>query len=232
VRGRLVDRRRVERATAIAMMLAGSVGIAVVIDGWTDRRPPPDVGSVPTRSLGPLVAPPVGPPRAVPLPAAIATHAARLDAFEPSTPLTPVRLSIEPGGLAAEIVPVGVDSTGEAMALPPEASVVAWYRFGPSPGGTGSAVIAGHVDFGGRPGAFFHLGLIDVGAIVTIEFADGSARAFTITARRTYAKADLPVAELFRADGPPGVVLVTCGGPFDRGLRSYQDNVVLYAMPT
>lgn len=230
MRGRLVD-RRVERAAAIAMMLAGSVGIAAVVDGWADRRPPPDVGTVPTRSLSPLVPAPVAPPRAVPLPA-IETHSARLDAFEPSTPLPPVRLSIEPGGLVADIVPVGVDSTGEAMALPPEAAVVAWYRFGPSPGGAGSAVIAGHVDFGGRPGAFFHLGQIEAGAIVTIEFADGSARAFTITARRTYAKADLPVADLFRADGPAGVVLVTCGGAFDRGSRSYQDNVVLYAVPT
>jgi hypothetical protein len=142
-----------------------------------------------------------------------------------------VRLTIEPGGLVVDVVPVGVDATGEAMALPPEASVAAWYRFGPSPGDSGSAVIAGHVDFGGRPGAFVDLGRIEPGAIVTIEFADGSSQAFTINARRSYSKPDLPVAELFRADGPATLVLVTCGGAFDRSARSYRDNVVLYAVP-
>ena len=35
--------------------------------------------------------------------------------------------------------------------------MVAWYRYGPTPGAPGSAVLAGHVDWHGVPGIFFHL---------------------------------------------------------------------------
>ena len=33
------------------------------------------------------------------------------------------------------------------------------------------------------------------------------------------------------ADGPPGLTLITCGGAFDRGVRSYEDNIVVRAAP-
>jgi hypothetical protein len=41
----------------------------------------------------------------------------------------------------------------------------------------------------------------------------------------------LPIEQLFVPDGPPGLVLITCGGSFDRGVRSYQDNIVVRAVP-
>ena len=52
--------------------------------------------------------------------------------------------------------------------------------------------------------------------------------AYRVTARRELGKAALP-ADLFATDGPPRLVLVTCGGRFDRTTRHYTDNVIVYA---
>ena len=53
---------------------------------------------------------------------------------------------------------------------------------------------------------------------------------YTVAAVRTYSKADLP-AEVFDQAGAPRLVLISCGGPFDRVRRSYRDNVVGYGVP-
>ena len=44
-------------------------------------------------------------------------------------------------------------------------------------------------------------------------------------------KADLPLDEVFQRSGPPRLVLITCGGPFDRTTGSYQENIVVTAVP-
>ena len=38
--------------------------------------------------------------------------------------------------------------------------------------------------------------------------------------------------DLFARDGTPRLVLITCGGNFNRALDSYDDNVVVIAIPT
>jgi hypothetical protein len=37
--------------------------------------------------------------------------------------------------------------------------------------------------------------------------------------------------EVFAVGGPPRLVLITCGGAFDRRTRNYADNVVVFAEP-
>jgi hypothetical protein len=37
--------------------------------------------------------------------------------------------------------------------------------------------------------------------------------------------------EVFAVGGPPRLVLITCGGAFDRRTRNYADNVVVVAEP-
>jgi hypothetical protein len=39
------------------------------------------------------------------------------------------------------------------------------------------------------------------------------------------------VDRIFARDGAPQLVLITCGGTFDRTIRSYEDNVVVTAEP-
>ena len=68
--------------------------------------------------------------------------------------------------------------------------------------------------------------------------APGSSSAAPAARRRTscragaaIAKDALPWRDLFRQDVEARLLLVTCGGDFDRGTRHYSDNVVVYAVP-
>jgi hypothetical protein len=59
--------------------------------------------------------------------------------------------------------------------------------------------------------------------------ADGRTTAYRVTSVRTYAKRRLPLS-LFSRNGPARLVLVTCGGPFDRSTGHYPLNVVVTAV--
>lgn len=141
----------------------------------------------------------------------------------------PVGLVIDSLSIEAPIVPVGVESNGE-MEIP-GAAEVGWYRFGSRPGEEGSAVLAAHVDYDGRVGVFFELAGAEVGAFIEIERSDGSTSRFVVTERAQFEKNSLPFDEIFRRDGSPALVLITCGGDFNPSLRSYEDNVVVFATP-
>src|SRR5437879_2002533 len=68
------------------------------------------------------------------------------------------------------------------------------------------------------------------GATVTVDYQDGSSRAWRVVARRQYPKSELPLDMLFARTGDPTLALVTCGGLFDASKRSYRDNVVVFAV--
>ncbi len=142
----------------------------------------------------------------------------------------PASLRIPEIGVDASVLPVGVDGSTGLVAVPDNAFEVAWYRYGPSPGQAGSAVLAAHVDFGGRPGAFFSLRELGPGSIVKVGYRDGTTRTFEVVARRSYLKDELP-RRLFAREGEPMLTLITCGGAFDPAARSYAENVVVVAVP-
>ena len=48
---------------------------------------------------------------------------------------------------------------------------------------------------------------------------------------RNAPKTALDRGELFRTTGEPALVLVTCGGAYDRTTHSFADNVVVVATP-
>ena len=113
----------------------------------------------------------------------------------PAPPVgAPLRLQIPAIGVDAPIVPVGLRSDG-AMEVPPAAEV-GWYRLGPRPGEPGSAVLAGHIDFDGRPGAFFELLSIPPGAEIIVT-GDLSSRRYVVTAREQIPKAEVDLARYF-----------------------------------
>lgn len=142
----------------------------------------------------------------------------------------PVGLVIESLDIVdAAIVDVGVEENGE-MEIP-GAAEVGWYRYGPSPGESGSAVLAAHIAFNGRDGVFRDLQKIEVGDVVEVRYEDGSSKRFRIAETAQYDKDELPVDRIFAKEGAPELTLITCGGDFNRSLRSYSDNVVAYAEP-
>jgi sortase (surface protein transpeptidase) len=162
---------------------------------------------------------------------AVSHHSARLEDVEPVDKPRPTRLRIDALDIDAPIVALGVAANGE-MDVPADAGTAAWYEHGPSPGQDGSAVLAAHVDYNGRRGVFFNLSDLQAGATVTVEFADGPQRRFTVVDGASIAKAALPIDQLFRRDGEPALTLITCGGDFDPATRSYRSNVVVRTSPS
>lgn len=150
---------------------------------------------------------------------------------EPPPPsLHPVSIRIDKIDVNdAVVIDVGVAPSGE-MEVPPPLEV-GWYQYGPAPGEQGSAVLAGHIASGGIDGAFRYLDRLEPGDRFTISFEDGSSRQFEVTDLQQYDKDDLPFGQIFTDEGQPRLALITCGGAFDYSARSYEDNIVAYAVP-
>jgi hypothetical protein len=199
------------RRTALTGLVAGLALVVAAVLLW-----PAGVGASSTPAVPVLVPPP---PLAAPSPA-VAGGA------PPEAP--PVRVRV--GDVSAPVVAVGVDGQG-AMAVPEDVRTVGWYGYGPRPGApSGSSVLSGHVDDEVQgPGAFADLADLSGDDPVEVELADGTVLRFQVRAVERFAKDALPVDRVFDRSGPPRLVLVTCGGEFDRASRSYEENVVVTA---
>jgi hypothetical protein len=143
----------------------------------------------------------------------------------------PVELALPARDLRAPVVAVSTGPEG-ALVLPEPPSTVGWWSPSALAGGAGgTTVLAGHVDsLAGGLGALAVLRRVAEGEEIVLLGADGRSVGYRVTARRQYAKAELP-PEVFAVGGPPRLVLITCGGAFDRRTRHYSDNVVVFAEP-
>jgi sortase (surface protein transpeptidase) len=142
-----------------------------------------------------------------------------------------VGLSLPALEVSAPVLPVG--TTGGTLQIPADPDEIGWWRGSVAAGSaSGSTVLAGHVDTAEQgPGALYRLTDLNAGDPVTVTLADGREVPYRVEARRTYVKGEgLPEA-LFHTDGPAQLVLITCGGPFDERTLSYEDNVVVLAVP-
>jgi hypothetical protein len=160
---------------------------------------------------------------AQPAPVARDTPVAALTAADP------VGLDVPAIGVhAGSLQRLGITKTG-ALEVPPDATTVGWFGLGPTPGATGPAVLAAHVDYAGVPGAFTNLKAVTAGAEIRVPRSDGTVAVFTAYRVEQYAKAAFPTQEVYGDTAGPELRLITCGGDFDRSSGSYVDNVVVYA---
>lgn len=142
----------------------------------------------------------------------------------------PTRVAISSLGINAPVSAVGIDVAAGELDAPDNIARTGWWRDGAAPGdGNGSVLIAGHVDSARRgPGAFFRLKNARAGMRVAVT-AGGRTHTYRITTVRTMAKAALPL-NVYSVTGRERLTLVTCGGPFDRTIGHYRDNVVVTAV--
>ena len=63
------------------------------------------------------------------------------------------------------------------------------------------------------------------------DLADGSSRQYSVIERAQYPKLMLPRERIWTRTGDETLVLITCGGDFNRSIRRYTDNVIVYAVP-
>ncbi len=96
--------------------------------------------------------------------------------------------------------------------------------------GEGTVVLAGHMDGLRRSGAMSAVLDVAAGDVVTVRDHLGTAHEYRAVSRATVPR-DALDAGLFATDGPHRLVLITCGGEFDRAPGQYAENLVVVAEP-
>jgi Sortase domain len=220
------------RLRPAVVVLAGGLALAAGAPAvWAGSRSATAAGPPLTAVVAPASPPAAAPP-------AVAAGLVPQPAVHPATPVppaavpAPARLVVPGAGVDAPVDPVGVTADG-LLQLPDDVRRVGWYRFGPAPGQpAGTAVLAGHVDSWDQGlGALGRLRGVEPGQTVEVTDSAGGTTTWQVVTRRLVGKQQLPLAELFARTGPPRLVLLTCGGPFDETSRSYRDNLVVVAEP-
>jgi hypothetical protein len=210
---------------------------ATAARGPDRAEPAPAAVAIGPASASPAVAaPPPSLPAAAHPPREPATSPPIVDATRPGQDRDvdpPLLVAIPTLRLSVPVRPAGVDESG-AMALPARPDQLGWYRFGPAPGDRrGTAVLAGHVDsrrYGLGP--LVALERLAPGDEVRVTLASGRTQRFLVTGVASIRKARLDLDGLFRRDGAPRLVLLTCGGRYDSEGGGYSDNVVVTAVPS
>lgn len=190
------------------------------VEGWQAR-------SLPTAVTGPQDVPPKRPTAPPPPPAPTAAPEPR-----PLGRSVPLSLDIPAIGVRSELRTVGQadDGSVETPQPGPYYNDAAWYRYSPTPGSIGPAILLGHVDSAAEgPSVFFRLGELAAGDRVAVTRADGSAAVFRVDRVRRYAKDRFPTELVYGDIDHAGLRLVTCGGAFDNSSGHYLDNVVVFA---
>ena len=191
------------------------------------RSRPPATGGDPSRAL--RARPPDRQHPAAPAPTAPdAPEAGRAVA-------EPVSVAIPSIGVTSDLMRLGLNDDGTVAGAAARAPTTrpAGTQRGPAPGAVGPAVILGHVDsaeYG--PGVFFDLGAVQAGDAVEVARADGTVAEFVVDRVERHPKDEFPTIDVYGNTDDAQLRLITCGGDFDSGVRSYEDNVIVFATLT
>jgi hypothetical protein len=142
----------------------------------------------------------------------------------------PVRLRIPAQRISTSLQRLGLAADG-TIAAPTQWQVAGWYARGPRPGQQGPAVIVGHIDSKTGPAVFYRLPALKPGDVVYVDREDGSTARFRVTGHRQVAKARFPAKTVYSPTLQSSLLLITCGGTFDRSTGHYRDNLIVTAVP-
>lgn len=123
---------------------------------------------------------------------------------------------------------LGLNSAGE-VEVPEGYEEVGWYKYGPTPGQLGPAVVLGHVDSYTGPAIFFYLGQLNPGDDVFIDREDGTTAHFEVTLLERYKQDDFPTSKIYGNIDHAGLRLITCSGTYIKGTQRYTHNLVVFA---
>ncbi|OIJ90962.1 class F sortase [Streptomyces colonosanans] len=144
----------------------------------------------------------------------------------------PDRIRIPSIRVDAPLMGLGLTRTGGLEAPPVKRKNLAgWYEDGITPGDTGTAIIAGHVDNARGPAVFYDLGALTKGSTIEVDRRDGSTALFTVYAVEAYEASDFPDNKVYGAAQHPELRVITCGGGYSKA-TGYQGNVVVFARLT
>ncbi len=141
----------------------------------------------------------------------------------------PLQIRIPKINVVADFeAPLGLNKDGE-VAVPDAYDTVGYYKYGPTPGELGPAVILGHVDSIHGPAIFYSLGQLDVGDEIDIDREDGTTATFIVTNLERHPQSGFPTEEVYGNINYAGLRLITCSGIFNKGAQRYSHNLIVFA---
>lgn len=149
-------------------------------------------------------------------------------AFNPTYSGSPTRLMVKAIGVDTPLETLRLGPDG-ALTPPKDFAKAGFYSGGTLPGDTGPAVVAGHVDSKRGPAVFYKLREMQKGDRIEVV-RGGKTITFTVTSTAWYPKNRFPTDRVYAPTPDRQLRLITCGGVFDHSLRSYRDNLVIYAV--
>ncbi len=177
-----------------------------------------------------------------------------LPAGTPDTSGVPVELVIpfassnHPDGVVAPISADPLTADGDLF-VPDDPRAVSWAMEDAAPGAPrGTAILVGHVNYvvdgelvRGALSDLAEYAVEHVGGTFTVVLADGRRLDYRITGAEQYDKDQLAAGPELRqalydqkssfGAGTGRLVLVSCGGEFDRRTGNYEDNIFVFALP-
>jgi len=146
-------------------------------------------------------------------------------------PERPVSLRL-PSGTVLPVEASTTDALGQ-LSLPDDVGRAGWWRGSARLGDPfGAIVVAAHVDsFSQGIGPIAQLLGARPGDGLTLE-SRGLHHEFVVSSTRLVPRTELgTLAPLLAFTGGHRLVVITCGGPYDRELGGYRDNLVVVAEP-
>ncbi|GAA4374411.1 class F sortase [Paeniglutamicibacter cryotolerans] len=164
-------------------------------------------------------------------PAGVVVHDSSAPAAQRSLP-GPSRIRYPGIGADMRTIGVGVSPDG-TMEIPDDAAVAGWYRYSAAPSEpTGNTIIAAHAGSIPTPrGPLYDLRSSRVGQSMEITDAMGATTNWKVTKVEQLHKTSLDLDPYFTGDGQRTLVLFTCGGRWDQKRQSYDDNIIVTAVP-
>ena len=177
-----------------------------------------------SRSLG--AAPADGAIAAVRVNAAARANEAPVPSLPAGLTGDPLRVRIPAIGVVAPLVRLGLNS--DRTLEVPDYEEAGWYTGASRPGNPGPSVIAAHVDSRTGPAVFYRLRELAPGDLVHVDYRDGSVT-FSVRASESFLKSGFPTQRVYGPTEGSELRLITCDGTFDRAVRSYRSNLVVWA---
>ncbi|MGP4044014.1 class F sortase [Streptomyces sp. 2A115] len=142
----------------------------------------------------------------------------------------PTRLLIPRISVDAPFTDLAIGRSGQLEPPPADdVNLVGWHAKGVSPGETGTAIIAGHVDTATSPAVFADLAELKKGDRFQVARADGRKASFVVDSVETFDKERFPDRRVYADTSQAQVRLITCAGDYDRDAKDYTENLVVFA---
>ncbi|MDO5744501.1 MAG: class F sortase [Micrococcaceae bacterium] len=147
-------------------------------------------------------------------------------------PAAPARIRYRGIGADMPASAVGIARDG-AMEVPDDAAIAGWYRYSAAPSQrSGSTIIAAHAGSIPTPrGPLYDLRASRAGQEIEIIDTRGAVTRWKVDAVQQLHKETLDLDPYFLDTGERKLVLFTCGGRWDAARQSYEDNIIVTAIP-